>query len=84
MKFYATITSERDSRAGKKGGNEFLQVELTAFGKFVGYVVLEITEVKQGEPVQYCLRFTPQRDANDSVILKQGHQSEGVLQTIQA
>jgi hypothetical protein len=84
MKFYATIISERDSRAGKKGGNEFLQVELSAFGKIVGYVVLEITEDAQGEPLQYSLKFAAQSNAIDWVMLKQGHQSEGVIQTIQA
>ena len=84
MRFYATITSERDSRDGKKGGNEYLQVELSAFGKIVGYIVLEITEDAAGEPVQYNLKFAPHRDAIDWVMLKQGHQSEGVIQTIQA
>jgi hypothetical protein len=84
MRFYATITSERDSRAGKKGGNEYLQVELSAFGKVVGYVVLEITEDPAGEPVQYKLKFAPRREAIDWVLLKQGHQSEGVIQIIQA
>ena len=84
MRFYATITSERDSRAGKKGGNEFLLVELSAFGKNVGYVVLEITEDAQGEPLQYNLKFAAQRNAIDWVILKQGYQSEGGIQTIKA
>ena len=84
MKFYATITSEREGRAGKKGGNEFLQVELSAFGKIVGYVVLEITEDALGEPVQYLLKFSPHRDSYDWVMLKQGHKSEGVIHTIQA
>jgi len=84
MKFYATITSERDGRAGKKGGNEYLQVELSAFGKIVGFVVLEITEDALGEPVQYCLKFVPYRDAIEWVMLKQGHKSEGVIHTIQA
>ena len=84
MKFYANITSERDSRAGKKGGNEFLQVELSAFGKIVGYVVLEITRDNLGEPVQYFLKFAPHRDAIDWVMLKQGHQSKSTNQIIQA
>lgn len=84
MKFYATIVSERDSRAGKKGGNEFLLVELSAFGKIAGYVVLEITEDALGEPVQYNIKFAPHRDAIDWVLLKQGHQSLGVIQTIKA
>jgi hypothetical protein len=84
MKFYATITSERDSRAGKKGGNEYLQIELSAFGKTVGYVVLEITEDALGEPVQYFLKFATHRDAIDWVMLKAGHKSDGVIHTIQA
>jgi len=84
MKFYATITSERDSRAGKKGGNEYLQVELSAFGKIVGYVVLEITEDAAGEPLQYNLKFASHRHAIDWAMLKQGHQSEGVIHTVQA
>lgn len=84
MKFYATITSERDSRAGKKGGNEFLQVELSAFGKIVGYVVLEITEDALGEPAQYLLKFAPHLDSTDWAILKEGHKTEGVIQVIQA
>jgi len=84
MKLYATITSERDSRTGKKGGNEFLQVELSAFGKTVGYVVLEITGDTPGAPGQYNLKFAPHRDAIDWVIIKQGQQSEGVIRTIKA
>jgi len=84
MKFYATITSERASRAGKKGGNEHLQVELTAFGKIVGYVILEITADSLGEPAQYLLKFAPHRDAIDWVMLKAGHKSDGVIQIIKA
>ena len=84
MKIYATITSERDSRAGKKGGNEFLQVELSAFGKIIGYVVLEITEDAAGEPTQYLLKFASHRDAVDWVTIRQGHKSEGVIRIIKA
>jgi hypothetical protein len=84
MKFYATITSERDSRAGKKGGNEYLQIELSAFGKIIGFVVLEITEDALGDPAQYLLKFAPHCDSIDWVNLKAGHKSEGVIQTIQA
>ncbi len=84
MKIYATITSERDSRAGKKGGNEFLQVELSAFGKIIGYVVLEITEDAAGEATQYLLKFASHRDAVDWVTIRQGHKSEGVIHIIKA
>jgi len=45
---------------------------------------LEITEDALGEPVQYCLKFVPYRDAIEWVMLKQGHKSEGVIHTIQA
>jgi hypothetical protein len=84
MKIYATITSERDSRAGKKGGNEFLQVELSAFGKIIGYVVLEITHDAAGEPIQYLLKYAPRRDAIDWVTIRQGHKSERVIHIIKA
>lgn len=84
MKIYATITSERDGRAGKKGGNQFLQVELSAFGKIIGYVVLEITGDAAGEPVQYLLKFASHRDAIDWATIRQGHKSEGVIRIIKA
>jgi hypothetical protein len=84
MKLYATITSERDSRAGKKGGNEYLQIELSAFGKIVGYVVLEITEAAHGESAQYLLKFASHRDAIDWLPLKAGHKTDGTIKIIQA
>ena len=84
MKLYAKITSERASRAGNKGGNEFLQIELTAFGRIIGYVVLEITPDGLGEQAQYLLKFAPHREAIDWVPLKAGHKKEGVIHTIQA
>ena len=84
MKFYATFTSERDSRAGKKGGNEYLQIELSAYGKIISYVVLETIEDAQGEPVQYLLKFAPHRDSIDWMVLKAGNKSEGVINTFQA
>lgn len=84
MKLYATIISERGSRAGKKGGDEYLEIEFSAFGKIIGCVVLEITDDDEGRPMQYLLKFAPYRDSIDWVILKEGHQKEGVIQTIQA
>ena len=84
MKLYATVTSERDSRAGRKGGNEYLQIELSAFGRDIGCVVLEATADAQGEPAQYRLKFANHRDSYDWAILKEGHKTEGVMQTIKA
>lgn len=84
MKLYAKVISERDSRAGNKGGNEFLQIELSAFGRIIGYIVLEITQDTTGLPVQYLLKFAPSKDSIDWAILKEGHQTEGTIQTIKA
>ena len=84
MKLYAKITSERARRAGHKGGNQYLQIELSAFGKIIGYVVLEITPDVLGEQAQYQLKFAPHREAIDWVPLKAGHKKEGVIHTIQA
>ena len=84
MKLYATVTSERDSRAGKKGGNECLQIELSAFGRRIGLVVLETTADAHGELIQYLLKFAAHKDFPDWVILKEGHKNEGVIQTIKA
>ena len=84
MKLYAKITSERDSRAGNKGGNEFLEIELSAFSRLIGFVVLETTDDALGEPVQYVLKFAAHKDSIDWVILKEGHQKEGTIQTIKA
>ena len=72
MRLYATITSERDSRPGKKGGNESLRVELSAFGKLVGQVVLEIVEDSEGRPTHYVLKFSPGSDHADGITLTEG------------
>ncbi len=82
MKLYARIISERDSRAGNMGGDEFLEVELSAFGQRIGFVVLETTEDALGEPLQYLLKFATHRDSIDWTILTEGNKTEGVIQTI--
>ena len=84
MKLYAKIISERDSRAGNKGGNQYLQVEFSAFGKIIGYVVLETLEAAQGEPTQFLLKFATHHNDVDWEILKTGRKSSGVIRTIQA
>jgi hypothetical protein len=85
MKLYAKITSERDSRTANKGGNEYLRIELSAFGRIIGYVFLEINNDAIGQPMQYLLKFAPiVNGMDDWVILKEGHQKEGVIQTIKA
>jgi hypothetical protein len=84
MKLYTTIISERDSRPARKGGSEYLRMELSAFGKIIGYVLLEVTEDAEGNPVQYLLKFSPFQNCDEWIILKEGHQKEGVIQSIKA
>ena len=84
MKLYAKIKSERDSLTRNKGANEFLEIELSAFGRVIGQVVLEITDDAEGQPIQYLLKFAPSLNSDEWVILKEGHQKEGVIQTIKA
>ena len=40
MKLYATVTSERDSRPVKKGGDEMIRIELKRGNKFSFYIYL--------------------------------------------
>ena len=61
-----------------------VQVEFSAFGRRIGFVVLETIEDAMGEPVQYLLKFAPHRDSIDWVILKTGHKTEGAIRTIKA
>ena len=84
MKLYAIIASERNSRDSKKGDDEFLKIELSAFGRHIGCVVLETTDDALGEPNQYLLKFATHKDSFDWAILKEGHKTEGVIQTIKA
>lgn len=61
MKLYATVTSERDSRPAKKGGDNFLEIELFTGNKRDAYIYygypdrLYITN-KHGE--QGCLMLS--------------------------
>ena len=78
MKLYVTVTSERNSRTAKKGGDEFLEIELSAFGKNVGRLILE-TQVDGSDGAnQYLLKFSPSSASNDWTILKEGGRHEGM------
>jgi hypothetical protein len=41
MKLYATITSERDSRPAKKGGDGYIRIELTDRNNDVAIIVFQ-------------------------------------------
>ncbi len=64
--------------------NEFLEIELSAFGRRIGFVVLETTDDALGEPAQYLLKFASHKDSYDWTILTEGHKTKGVIQTIKA
>jgi len=61
-----------------------LKVELSAFGKTIGYVVLEVADDAEGNTIQYLLKFAPHFDSKDWIILKEGRQKEGLIQTTKA
>ena len=41
MKLYATIASERDSRPAKKGGNDYIRIELTDRNNDIAIIVFQ-------------------------------------------
>ena len=41
MKLYATITSERDSRPAKKGGNDYIRIKLTDRNNDIAIIVFQ-------------------------------------------
>jgi len=87
MKLYVTVTSERNSRTAKKGGDEFLEIELSAFGKNVGRLILE-TQVDGSDGAnQYLLKFSPSSASNDDLKRRRQarrHDTQGVTRTAQA
>lgn len=44
MKLYATVTSERESRLVKKGGDEFIRIELSVKNKIIGQIELRAND----------------------------------------
>lgn len=84
MKLHAIFTSQSNRRINRTNGDEYVEIELSAFGRHIGRVVLETTDDATGTPVQYLLKFAAHRNSLDWVILTEGHKTEGVIQTIQA
>lgn len=81
MKLYATVTSERASKG--QGGNDYLEIELKAFDRLhpIGYLLMSVHEDAEGHKDQYLLTF--KRDDDDEpIILLEGHQFEGEIQSI--
>lgn len=83
MKLYATVTSERATKG--QGGNDYIEIELKAFDRVhpIGNIILEVTTDGSDENRQYLLTW---KDAlwDDRMILREGHEKEGLIQTAEA
>lgn len=79
MRLYATVKSERASKG--QGGNTNLVIELKAFDRLnpIGEIILEVMEDSDGNLNQYLLTWKDP-DMENSMILREGHEKEGVIQ----
>lgn len=84
MKLYATVTSERRSRAARKGADETLIVELSAFGILLGEIVLDVMADATSKGNQYLLTYLPNEEGAEARIIEEGHREEGVIQRVKA
>lgn len=79
MLLYAEIASERASRPARKGGDEYLEIDLSAFGKKVGELLLQVMTDQTGAVNQYLLSY--RLTARDEwQIIQEGHKAEGIVQ----
>ena len=67
MKLYATVTSERNSRPCRKGGDDTIQIELRYKNKKVGTILFWHTEVPKPEPKIY---WYDQHESGHSLVIK--------------
>ena len=81
MKLYLNANSERGKQVNK-GGNEYIEIKLKAFDRNhpIGIIVLEVMTDSNDKKNQYLLTW---KDAlwNDPMILREGHEKEGLIQT---
>ncbi len=74
-RIHVTIDQERGGRAGKKGGDELLQMELSAFGRGIALPFWKgRTTRKAGRSIPH--KFAPNKGSSDWVTLKEGHQTK--------
>lgn len=85
MKLYATMRSERASRDVKKSADEYIEIELSAFGKRKITLVFEVNTDANDKPVQYLLKYALDAEAKryrggEWAIIEEGHKTEGIIQ----
>lgn len=80
MKLYATVTSERASKG--QGGNEYVDIELKAFDREhpIGVISLHVCDDGDERPKQYLITWKD-KYMDDAMILFEGHEDEGTIQT---
>lgn len=81
MKLYATVTSERASKG--QGGNKHIVIELRAFDRDtpIGELCFYVTDDADGKPKQYMLTWRDNSWDDEVMILREGHEDEGLIQT---
>jgi hypothetical protein len=75
MKLYATVTSERNSRPAKKGGDEYINISLAVGNKGIGILELYLYKDKETHSVdvdEWILKFK-RHLRHDWRIISQGH-----------
>lgn len=88
MNLSAKVTFDGKRVAVNKFADECIELELTAFGKTVGHIAIDVLDDADGEENQYIVKWYPagfDADAEgyeDPVILKEGHKVEGVIQCL--
>lgn len=87
MKLCATLTTERGKKVSKTG-NDFIDIELSAFKDIVGHITIHLVTDTNDEMNQYLIEWHPrgldagEKDYIDPVILKEGHSVEGEIQVL--
>lgn len=84
MKLYATISPSRKARVAKKGDDERLIIELSAFNKVLGEIMLEVLGDGENKPSQYLLTYLPNEEGSEAIIIEEGHREQGILQRAKA
>lgn len=85
MRFYVTITTGRNSRPAKKGDDERIFIELSAFGKVIGEVELYEMSDENDKMDQYILTYRPNVrgvpiEDIDPIIIEEGHRNGEIVQ----
>ena len=79
MKLYCSLESEKGGRTAKKGGDMFIEITLSAYGKKIGEIVLETNTDANDVENQYHVKYHPSF-SDEWYTIEEGHKKEGVIQ----